>query len=399
MKGTIVQRYKGTWSLIIDLGYQSDPATGTPKRKQKWITVKGTKRDAQDRLNELLRDVRHAEFVEPSKRTLGQWLTEWLEVAVKPAKRPRTYDTYKSIINGHLLPSTLAGLRLQTVKSQDVERYYLEKAKVTDTTPALSLSTLGLHHAILHGALKAAQRADLVVRNVSELVNGKPRARKSQAAQRDCWDSVDAQSFLATVKIHADAQWAAFYKLALDSGARKAELVGLDWKDVSLDTAKITIRRQLAKPGPTPVFGPPKNGKSRTIDITPGTVQLLAAHRRHQAEVKMANRATYHELGLVFAKDWPDATCRRDQIGDPLSLSHVGQKHFKRLVTMAAVKPITFHGLRHTMATLLLQAGTPARVVQERLGHEKIAITLEIYGHVLPSMQQDAAAKLEALLG
>lgn len=123
---------------------------------------------------------------------------------------------------------------------------------------------------------------------------------------------------------------------------------------------------------------------------------LLARHRKHQAEIKLRNRLHYTDLGLLFAKEWGDLHNRADSLGLPLKVNTIGDREFARLIKAARVR-IKFHGLRHTVATLMLSAGVPAHVVQRRLGHSKVEMTLGIYAHV-PSMQQDAAAKVAALL-
>lgn len=128
------------------------------------------------------------------------------------------------------------------------------------------------------------------------------------------------------------------------------------------------------------------------------TVELLRRHRAQQAAIKLANGAVYQDYGLAFAKDWWGMKKHYETLGHPLQSNMLGQGEFKRLSAQAGVKPIKFHGLRHTCATLLLQAGVPMHVVQERLGHKRIEVTLGIYAHVLPSMQDDAATKLATLL-
>lgn len=251
---------------------------------------------------------------------------------------------------------------------------------------------------ILHSALKAAQMQGLVSRNVAKLVINKPRREEGQNDAREhCWPAEDAQQFLAITHT-AGSQMAAFYHLALDTGARKGEVCGLRWQDVDLQAGQVVIMQQLVKSGAQPQFGPPKNGISRSITLMPYTVELLRQHRAGQAEIKLANRHAYHDFGLVFAKDWHGMKRQRDGLGHPLSITVIGQGEFKRLSAEAGVKSIKFHGLRHTCATLLLQAGVPVHVVSKRLGHKKVEVTLNIYAHVLPAMQEDAAAKLANLL-
>lgn len=390
MRGSIKKRYKGSWSVIIDLGHQPDPETGKLKRRQKWYTVRGSKRDAEKKLAEFLHQANRNELVEPTRLTLGAWLDEWLETAIKPPnKRLRSYETYKSVLERHLKPA-LGHLRLQQVQPSDLKRYY-------DAT-SLAPATLEQHHIILHSALKAAQMQGLVTRNVATSVIGKPRRKEGhEDVLAHCWTAEEAQRFLEVTHT-AGPQMAAFYHLALDTGARKAELCGLLWKHLDLEVGQVSIVQQLVKPGAPPVIGPPKNGKPRTITLTPRTVELLRRHKAQQAAIKLANRSVYQDFGLVFAKDWWGMKRHSDTLGHPLQSNNIGQGEFKRLTAEAGIKPIKFHGLRHTCATLLLQAGVPVHVVQERLGHKKIEITLGIYAHVLPSMQQDAASRLAALL-
>ena len=111
-----------------------------------------------------------------------------------------------------------------------------------------------------------------------------------------------------------------------------------------------------------------------------------------------AFRSSYHDFGLVFAKDWSEVRRSTERIGQRLQMNNLGQREYAKIIKAAGVKPIKFHGLRHTMATLLLKAGTPVHVVSERLGHSKVEMTLEVYAHVLPDMQREAAATIGAIL-
>ena len=281
-------------------------------------------------------------------------------------------------------------IQLQQLKPTDLKRYYNESA--------LSPTTLEQHHTLLHSALKAALPQSLVQRNVASLVIGKPhRPEGHDDVLKHCWEVEEARRFIAAAK-ELEPQPGAFYTLALDSGARKGELCGLKWMDIDLDAGTVAIVRQLIKPGPEPVFGPLKNGESRAVSVAPETAFLLRKHKAHQAELKLANRTHYHDHGLVFAKEWEHLKSHGHTLGHPLQMNNIGQNEYRRIIKAAGMRPIKFHGLRHTCATLLLQAGVPVKVVQERLGHKRIEITLNIHAHALLSMQQDAAAKMAVLL-
>lgn len=393
MRGSLVNRGKNRWALVLDR-YVTDPATKKSKRKQTWVTFHGSKKEAGDKLTELVRSVNRNEFVEPSKRTVGAWLDEWVEKTVKPNLRPRTYAIYKSVIDSSLKPA-LGDLRLQQLRPTDIQEFH-------ETHASLSSATRRLHHAVLSGALKAALKLDYVVRNVASVERGPKRAPQNpDDVLRNCWSLEEARAFLNAAKA-AGPRPAAFYSLALDSGARRGELCGLKWTDLDLDAGKMSITRQLSssKLGEDgqAIFGLPKSGRPRTIDLGPDTVKLLRDYKRYQAELKMKNRATYVDHGLVFVREFFDVAVASAPVGSPLQMGNIAPREFARIIKAANVKTITFHGLRHTCATLMLLSGEHAKVVSERLGHAKITMTLDIYSHVLPSMQQQAAQRLGSLL-
>jgi integrase len=398
MTGSIVNRGTNRWAVILELGYQPDPKDpARQKRKQKWFAVRGIRKDATNKLAELIDQHNKGTYVAPHKRSVAEWMTEWLEKAIKPRRTAGTHEVYEHTIRQHVRPA-IGDVRLQALHSLDLERLYATLA--TKLAPA----TVSKVHVIIHGALEAAVRSGYVTRNVAKLVNNKPHASTGGASDvlAHCWQAHEARTFLAAAKT-AGSQSAAFFALALDSGARKSELCGLKWSDLDVATGRLTIQRQLArhvaKDGAgAPLLVPTKTKAARTIDLGAETLELLKAHRVDQAELKMRNRQHYHDHGLMFAKEWGDLHGRQDSLGQPLQANNLGQREYARIIKAAGVRAIKFHGLRHTCATLSLSAGVQPHVVQRRLGHKRIEITLGIYGHVLPSMQADAAARLSALL-
>lgn len=391
MRGSIRERSKGSWRITLEFGYVDDPATGKPKRVQKFITFRGTKRKAQDKLTDLLHDAQHGTFIEPDKRTVGAWLDEWVDLAIKPPRRTqRAYDTYLSVIALHLKPA-LGDFKLQGLRTIDVERFLVDRG-------SLAPATLEKIFVVLSSALKAAVRSQLIARNVATLVSNRPQTPEGHnEAVKNCWTADEAAAFMKAAEAAGPRQ-AAFYALALDSGCRKSELAGLLWSDVDLAQSRILVRQQLLKGGHEPVFIPTKGKRARTIDIAAETVAFLVTYKKHQAALKMRNRQAFRDHGLVFCKDWSEVAHKRDTLGDPLSVNNLGQREFARLIAAAKVKTITIHGLRHTCASLLLSAGVPPNVVQQRLGHKRIEITLSIYAHVLPGQQRDAARRLSSLI-
>ena len=390
MRGHIRQRHERTCSNVIDIGRVLDPETGLFKRKQQWETVRGTKKDAQRRLAEKLHHLHQGQVVSPSKITLAEWLEEWLNTAIRPHRRIRTVETYQSIIQNHLKPE-LGGYRLCDLRASHLQAYYekhLHKRGEAKAWATFAGATLQQHHTILFSSLKAAVKQGLIPRNVAELVLNKPRPEeRPEGVLPHCWEPAEAQKFLVAAKA-ASLQEAALYALALTAGPRKAELCGLKWSDIDFDRKTMSITRQLVKIRPAVLFGPPKNGRPRVIPLGTESLELLRRHKVKQAEQRLLLGTAYHEHGLVFARDF----------GDPLLMNNLGQRSYARIIKAAGVRPIKFHGLRHTCATLMLKQNVPVKVVSERLGHKKTEITLDVYAHVLPSMQEEAATNLDRLL-
>lgn len=257
-----------------------------------------------------------------------------------------------------------------------------------------------MHHAILHRALKKAVKDRLISINPAvDIDRPKTVQDLTTAARANCWTVAQARAFLKAAN-GSGVQTSAFFNLALDTGARKSELYGLGWKHIDLDRALITIDRQLDVAGvaPTfePVFGPTKTKRSRTVSIAPETVVRLRVHKRQQAALRMKNRTTYQDFGLVFAREPEHLQTPDAKLGQPLTTFSSGT--FAKLIGTADVPSVKFHGMRHTSATLLIAAGVPMPVVAERLGHSKVSMTADTYAHVLPDQQQSAAATLGALL-
>jgi integrase len=391
MRGSIRPRGPRSWQLVLEFGYVRDAVTGQARRIQKFVGVRGTKRDAERKLNELTSDVQHGTFIAPDKRTVGQWLEDWLALAIKPPRRTqRAYDTYRSVVALHLNPA-LGHLRLQGLRPLDVESFLASKA-------VLAPATLEKIFTVLSSALKAAVKNQLVARNVATLISNRPHAPEGHpAAVANCWTAEEAAAFLRVAR-EAGPQAAALWSLALDSGMRKSELAGLMWSDLDVAKGQMLVSRQLLTGGREAVFVPTKGKRARTIELAPETVDLLKAHKAHQSAHKMRHRLRYHDLGLMFAKEWSEGRRRHDVLGTPIAVNNIGEREFSALVRAAHVRRISIHGLRHTCATLLLAAGVAPHVVRDRLGHAAIETTLTIYAHSLPGQQKDAARRLGALL-
>ena len=383
-----IKRRGDSWYGRVEVG--RDPVTG--QRRQRAFSAR-TKKEVIDWIAELKTTVNKAQYVPPTKQTVAEWFDEWFDTVVKPHKAMRTVETYENVLENHLKPA-MGAKKLQDLTPMDVTKYHASKLG------GLTARTLSQHQAVLYRCLQDAMNSGLVQRNVAALAINKPKVpdkNKYLDAIENCWELEQATAFLAAAR-KAGPQAEAFYTTAIELGLRKGELAGIRWEDVDFDKRTIDIQQQLLKPGTSSIFGEPKNGSVRLLSASPHLMALLKAHKARQSELKLKNRGTYRDHGLVFAKEWENIASGRAKLGDPVQINNIGQREFATLIKNAGVPVIKFHGLRHTAATLALQGGIPPKVVQERLGHKKLQTTMDIYAHVLHSMHADAAEAIGGLL-
>jgi hypothetical protein len=187
MRGCLKKRYKGSWSIILDFGYEPDVKDPTKlRRKQKWVTFHGTRKQAETKLTELLGTMDNGTFVDTSTMTFGAWLREWLDAVVKPTCRPATYTRYHGIIENHLCRAAIAALPVQKLRASHLEQYY--------ATAGVSANTLPVHHTVIRRALRKAVKDRLVTVNVAVDLEATPRRARgrSDEAQRHCWTPEEA---------------------------------------------------------------------------------------------------------------------------------------------------------------------------------------------------------------
>ena len=378
MKGSIRQRSKGSWEIFYDMG--ADPVTG--KRRQKSQTVKGTKRDAQRRLREVLLSIEQSSYVKPNKITLGEWLSQWLRDYVSMNTTDRTQESYSYIVEGHLIPS-LGKVVLADLQPQDVQRYYAEKLNKgrTDGKGGLSGRSVVYYHRILSKALDYAVKMGVVVRNVANLVEP-PRVKK---VTMNTLSTEEVTRFLEAAK---ETDYYVFFATLLYTGLRRGELLALRWRNLDLIKGNLTVVETAYKLGNGDyIIKEPKTAHSRrSVTLSTSLIELLRAYRIDQELLRIQLGVSLNADDFVFIR--PD--------GSPLNPSAVSLA-FRRIIHKAGLKDIRIHDLRHTHATLMLQAGVNPKVVSERLGHASISITLDIYSHVLPGMQEAAVEKFDKL--
>jgi integrase len=373
MKGQIWKRQgkRGvSYTARVDLG--PDPVTG--KRRQRAETFR-TKKDAETALAKWITDIEGGTAVDASKMMLSEYLSGWLD-SLGEGVGPATRRRYRDLLRQHVIPYighvSMAKLAPQHIRQLQADRL----------DAGLSPTTVAFLHATLHRALKDAEADGLIARNVAKHVRPPRRTRP----EYQTWTAQQAAAFL--VAAEAD-EYAALWRLALLTGMRRGEILGLRWDDVDLDKGTLAVRRTLSR-GDTARYEPhaPKRASGRrSVALQASAVEALRRHRTAQLEHRLLMGAAYEDQGYVFTTP----------VGRPLHPNTVAL-HFSRLAARAGVPSLRFHDLRHTSATLMLANGEHPKKVQERLGHANISITLDRYSHVTMDMQREAADRLDALL-
>ena len=376
MKGSIRQRSKGSWEICLDAG--RDPATG--KRLRHFESVKGTKKDAQKRLHELLLSVDQGSFIKPKRITLGEWLDDWLSGYVKTNCSSRTLDGYQSIVRRHLIPN-LGMIPLAQVQPQHIQRCYGALLETGVSGQGLSARTVLHIHRVLSEALNCAIRQGVLIRNPAQFVDP-PRARKLKM------NTLTPEEVARLFNIAKDTSYYPIIYTAVKTGLRQAELLGLRWRDLDLDLASLSVTQVLYKRKGICQFKEPKSRHSRRrLDLTPSLALFLRKYRTGRQAERLLLGKPLSEDDLVFGNINGNPM-------DPGTLTH----NFARIARRAGLAGTRFHDLRHTFASLMLLAGIHPKIVSEALGHSSVAFTLDTYSHVVPSIQKAAAKRLDEIL-
>ena len=366
--GHLRQRTKGSWQITIYSGYVGGKAVRHHE------TVKGTKTDAMRRMRELEGGLDRGVPIPVGKLTVEQHLDNWLAGYARTACSPRTVDGYQSIVENHLVPA-LGHLQLRQLQPQAIQTYY---GKACET---LSARTVLKHHRLLSQSLRYAVRQGILGRNVCELVTAPSWKGK---AMRTLTPS-EVEVLLENVSSH---QLYPIIYMALSTGLRQAELLGLRWRDIDLSMCSISINQTLYKRRGVCMFQHPKTEHSRRrVAMTPKLALFLREYRTER-------EVLYLELGRVLGLDDLVFANYEGKPLDPSMLSH----EFARIVKRAGLEHVRFHDLRHTFASLALLRGAKPKVISEALGHSSVAFTMDVYSHIIEGMQSEMMALLDEVL-
>jgi len=355
-----------------------------------------TKGEAETFLSERLDERRNGGVVKPSDKLVSTYLKEWLDTTA-PSRRENTQESYRTYVDLYLIPK----LGNEEHRLCDLTPARIQRAWTELLGQGLSPRTVRYAHSILHSALDQAVAWRMLSANPAAAVK-LPKLRATRTMRP--LDQAETKRFLEAAKGH---RLGPFFELALVSGMRPSELFGLRWDNVDLDAGVIQVRATLVRDREGWRLREPKTKRGkRVIPLPPETVDTLLTWKATQGKERLKRGSGWTDHGLVFTT----------RTGEPLEIRNVANRALRSVCKAADLtetippppgkehrKPrikaaITLYDLRHTAATLMLAAGVHPKVASERLGHASISITLDTYSHVLPSMQEDAAEKIGAIL-
>ena len=410
MRGHIRRRGEHSYEYIVDVGMaeaqrcqvcgrrfwlQRKPKERCPscggeltETEERRRAIKGgfaTRKECEAALTKVLAALETQSFTPPTKATVKQFLTgEWLPT-VKGSLRPTTYASYVMLTREHILPR-LGALQLQRLSPGAINALYaelLENGRVHGEG-GLSASSVRRVHAVLHKACRDAVRWGRLSSNPAACADPPKQAGDGQEKLR-VWNAEQLAAFLAAVQ---NDRLFALWRLLAATGMRRGEALGLSWQDLDMEAGSVTIRRAWIPVNGTAQFSEPKSRRSRrTIALDPVTLEALRAHAARQADEQRHWCEDLVEADLVFTR--PD--------GRPL-VPWMVSKAFREHSRAALLPAIPLHGLRHSYATLALSSGVNPRIVSARLGHATVALTLDVYSHVLPQADREAAERIAALI-
>ena len=375
MKGHIRERSPGRWAIILDV---RDHATG--KRKRRWHSFRGTKRQAQTECSRLITELQHGGYADPGKITVAQFLDRWLE-HVRTQVSPSSHATYSTMVRSYVMP-IIGAIRLSKLRPADIAKVYATALQSGCRMRKGGLSPKSVHlvHRVLSQALQQAIRWQLLTSNPSAAVTP-PRIERREMK------TLDADAAAALIEIARGGPLFVPILLAVMTGMRRGEIAALRWRSIDLDGGQLAVVASTEQVRRDSREKPPKSGRSRAIALPTLVVDELRRHRLAQAQ----------ELLRLGVRSTDDAHVCLQADGASWRPSMMTAA-FARLLRASGLPRVRLHDLRHTHASHLLAANVHPKIVQERLGHASIAMTLDLYSHVVPGLQEEAAASADAVM-
>ncbi|MGI3128740.1 tyrosine-type recombinase/integrase [Nitratireductor sp. PBL-C9] len=374
MKGHIRERSPGKWAIVLDL-YDE-----TGKRRRKWHSFSGTKRQAQEECARLVTALKAGNYVEPTKQTVAEFLDEWLTF-IKPSVSQKTHERYTEILRKGVAP-LLGDVTLAKLKTDRIDAAFSKALSEGRRDGQGGLSPRTVHHMrrVLIKALNQAVVWDRLVKNPAH-ASTPPKVERKPMLAYDAKQTAELLEAMRPTRMFAPVL------LAVMCGLRRGEIAALRWRNVDLESRIISIVESAEQTVEGVRYKEPKSGNTRTVALSVGVAEQLKAHRARQAEELL--RLGLRPNASSFVVSQVDGRPLQ-----PRSITH----EWVRLIEKTSLPRIRFHDLRHTHASQMLAAGVHPKVASERLGHSTIGITLDLYSHVMPGMQADAAEQVDAAI-
>lgn len=373
-----IRKTGSTYSFVVELPRRPDG-----RRKQKKFNGFKTKREAEIAQNKILKELYQGSYSQPSDETLAEYLECWLEDHVRNQNKPSTYSNYEYLLKTHVI-SELGDVPLARLQPAQIQQLYSQKLTSgrKDGQGGLSPTTVKRIHVVLNHALKTAVKWRKIPLNPADAVTPPRETRE----EMNCWTAEQASKFLDNVD---NPTYRALYTLALLTGLRRGELLGLRWEDLNLEEQYLTVNQSIVRlhSGEMLVQTPKTKQSIRTVPLTELAVSTLREHRRLQAEHRLSLGSEYQNNDLVFASE----------TGTPIHPSNL-LRNFKKTIKKANVRVIRFHDLRHSFSSWLIDEGQELVVVSRILGHSSISVTADIYAHLTTRTMKEAVNPLDAKL-
>ena len=368
-EGTICLRADGRWTSVITTGIGLDG-----RRKRKAFYGK-TRKEVADKMAQAIQDMKLGLVVDPKRISLGDFLGQWLEESVRQTVRCTTYENYSTLVRVHIVPA-LGTTQLQKLTPLQVQRFLNQKL-------ASGLSTRSVQYllVLLRRVLRLAVKWQMVQKNVALDVDP-PRVTHREVTPLTV---EQARRFLESVR---GDKLEALYITAVALGLRRGEVLALRWEDLDFGGGTLSVRGSLQRAGGKLQILETKTDKSRRSVVMPQIVaSALKSHRVRQLEHRLAVGQKWTEQGLVFPNFYGGLNCPRRL-----------NRQFDEALMKAGLPKVRFHDLRHGAATMLLSQGVAVKTISEVLGHSNTRMTLDVYSHVLGTMRQEAADRMDTLL-
>ena len=349
------------------------PATADGRRRQKSETFRGNKQDALRTLRERTRAIERREFVEPSKLTVASYLRTWLDRRTAELEAT-TIQSYRSIIDKYVEPN-LGHLRLQTIEPTDIQANY-------DSLVERGLKCVPHVHRVIRKAFNDATKLGILHNNPLLRVTV-PRERQRH---RMAWSPKEVARFLEEARV---SDLGDYFEFCILSGLRRSEVSGLKWSAVDIAQGKLGIVNSLKRvKGQGLVLGNPKTHRSqRSIRLSKRAVELLKQVRAKKAANELLAGSAYEDRNFVFS----------NAMGSPIDPDYA-TKQFRYLSKDLGLPDLSLHGLRNTHASLLIKSGAHVKVISARLGHSSTSFSMDVYGHLLPGVEEAAVEALDDVL-